>query len=542
MAIAPLASAGLRRGSHWRAEVLDLRLTDGVEVAAYGPAGAAAPIIDGSKVIVNGSFTATGGQPNVYQAGVSHIAEGEENERVRVWVDGVALPRAASLAACSSTPGTSFSATEGEDLPGTNPVTVHVHPPGSTNPATDGKLYEVAVGRRLLDMEGHANGTVRGLYVRRIGGETGVYGGPNALIERVVAAEGHKHNVALEYGTVRDTISLYGEPGDPYGDQHVAYADAPTGTEEVLWERCGAIGHGSAVVESNMDGWLAHTASGASYDFRRLMWRQCWAVGLHGSAITPEAESYTILGFYGRDLGDYLMRGIGPFTASYVQCESAILLVPAALTAGQVVTVRDSVVYDVNAVASHIENTLGTGGIVRLRNCVVYATNSTRTIDLRNGFTLDMEDCLVVVGRPGDTVQPLYLRATATPCTFLGDRNVYCVLDGGTGHSFHYRGTDYTFANWKAATGEDDNSILITETQLGTLLAGDPSDGDFSLDPDCALAFVNGDPVIETLGPRNHWDWNARAVAAGPPTAWPDVPDSLADALAYQKDPAGWAF
>ena len=145
-AVSPPANSNiwLKRGSYWRE---DLNVTgygggtllNGNQIGAYG--SGARPILDAADVISAGSWTKTGGLTNVYQATVtlagtySGQAAGMGN---RIWEDGVRLTYVANTTLVDSTPGS----WTGPTRPTGGADVIYVHATGSTNPASNGRVYE----------------------------------------------------------------------------------------------------------------------------------------------------------------------------------------------------------------------------------------------------------------------------------------------------------------------------------------------------------------------------------------------------------------
>ena len=131
--------------------------------------------------------------------------------------------------------------------------------------------------------------------------------------------------------------------------------------------------------------------------------------------------------------------------------------------------------------------------------------------------------------------------------------------------------TYQTLADWQTATsGQDANSVYIlpadqvagganalwlgyTEAAALTDLATiGPAVGDFRINPSARVyggdntayigTYADGTTPITEAGPQLHWNWNTRAAVAGPPTRWPDVPETLAESRTYISDPAAWNF
>lgn len=132
-ALAAGDTVGLRRGSVWHAEGFYAPSLDGVVFGAYG--AGPRPKIIGSAVAENANFSKTDGQTNVYQVDVT--LPGGSGNWVNVFEDDDFLVAAADLSGCDSTAGSYYLADHNAES-----ATLYVHPTGSTDPTSDGKLYE----------------------------------------------------------------------------------------------------------------------------------------------------------------------------------------------------------------------------------------------------------------------------------------------------------------------------------------------------------------------------------------------------------------
>lgn len=160
------------------------------------------PLFDASNV-AGATWTATGGQANVWQISVSTTASGGTAYYLSVWENGIELADAGSLANCNSTAGTFWSG--GSNQTG-DPGILYVHPTGSGNPNSNGKTYEYpARPSGVISYLGGTseNGTqVAFVSTRRNQQNNGslVLGYAGAA-KHVLAIEGAKHSV-YNLGTV----------------------------------------------------------------------------------------------------------------------------------------------------------------------------------------------------------------------------------------------------------------------------------------------------------------------------------------------------
>lgn len=295
--IAEGTSVGLIRDGHWR-EFLDL--PDGARVGPYGTG--ADPILDASNIAANASFTKTAGRTNVYQIEWVHdIGDADGKRKFSVWEGGARLIRATSEANCDATAG-SFYAPDPEEA---TTQTIFVHPKGSTNPTSDGKLYEITA-REFAVLVGE-NGIVEDIHGLRAGHNDGVivaYDG--ATIRRGTAEDGTVHNVLMGSGVIEDTIltKIEGGPSAGNATMFVAYGDAGL---NITCRRVRAIG--SYPVAANRTGTVGFYSHASSSYAGTLTFEDCYAENVN-TAIGGDCDSVIVTGLETLDV----TNGVGATT------------------------------------------------------------------------------------------------------------------------------------------------------------------------------------------------------------------------------------
>lgn len=204
-------------------------------------------------------------------------------------------------------------------------------------------------------------------------------------------------------------------------------------------------------------------------------------------------------------------------------------------------------------------NGLGAPGTIKIRNGVFHLSAGAGHWFVQyaelNGATIQFENCIFWIAESGSAamtastwtsgilsvfrcifILPNGGRSIAVPAgvTYTGNNNVFLgplVWD--------YQGSQkITLAAWRIAGGQDANSIALDAADLATLFSGDTDAGDYRLNGGGAGA----EAAVLSAGPQFHWDFNTRAVVAGPPTAYPDIPTTLAEHETYIGDPEAWDF
>lgn len=243
----------LKCGSHWREE-LNIGNYSRVAVIAYGEGEK--PLLDASDIIASGSWTKTAGLTNVYQQtlGLNNVASGF----LSVWEDAARLTRATSAALCDSSPGSMYASTDN----GTS-TTIYIHPTGSSNPTSNGKVYEYSARNYGLGGRGADYLTVRGIATRRnanIGGS--LWTGRYARIVDCKASDGNNHCLQYKDGSYLERVTAedcYYTLDQP--THFVCYEDVPIGLG-VQHVKCVARQNGA---QPTAYGFFAHRSSGGHF-------------------------------------------------------------------------------------------------------------------------------------------------------------------------------------------------------------------------------------------------------------------------------------
>lgn len=531
-------SVALAKGSTWR-ESLDLSSLDNVTVQTFGSGNA--PIITGADVETGWTVHTT--HANVYEASVAHEAGG--TERGTVYEDGVLLNRVADAATCQSTAG-SFVIVQGSD--GT-PWNMQIHPSDSGNPTSNGMTYEVSV--RADPFLGGIGLTMVGPIEVKAGLNNNGWIDVSALdatVSRTLTTYGTKHHGLIRSGSLTDAVVYENDAATASEASNVAWvfyapdADGLVGSVTRLFGIGGTAGSG----RRNVRLLYAHDGSANEYD----------TINVTGSAVVdmsggfgPTANNVTMDGVFCRNselsnpftnvgvikrlLGDDIPDGaclnvqfIG--SSPTVLFEDIALYAPSAAVGESISRPEDAGTYTYNQLA-YVSD--GNYSLIRSYNANTKAFTVTKCILMGKGTTL--------------------LRMDNAGETYTGDYNIFDGSPGYVGNRY-LNNTYTTLADWQTAVSADANSVYITAAQKANLWLGDPTTGDFRINPSAEVTgsdgtiytgtFADGTTPITDAGPQTYWDWNARASAAGPPTTWPDVPETLSEAQTYIAAPAAWDF
>jgi len=301
-------SAGLKRGSEWREQLTMPGI--GCSVHAYG--AGARPILNAANIVAAGDWSKTGGLTNVYQASVT-LAAVYTSQYVNMLEDDSLLTRVANTAACDAAPGSYYPSAE------FGAITLYIHPKASTDPTSDGKLYEVTA-RNYGYASFYANCSVNGIETRNNQNNSGslVLGAINNSASDCYAKNGNSHNVFASDGCTLTDVTAYRRNWSTTSTLFVTNADAPAGLG-VTYTRCIA----------RMDSITAATGfyhhRNVSGGFGTITFNDCQAinctVGFAGtnanqvhnrSIVTGATNSIRIDGVNTWTLNDCVFTGVNP--------------------------------------------------------------------------------------------------------------------------------------------------------------------------------------------------------------------------------------
>ncbi|WP_197020259.1 hypothetical protein [Hyphomonas sp. CY54-11-8] len=510
-------------GSEWR-EPLELSSLSGVSVTGIGALPAnGLPIVRGDDVVTG--WTAHATLSNVWEkTGWTHDASG--TERLIMFKDDALMTRIADAA--SLTADGQFVTAVGSDG---SPWTLQIY--STTDPNSDGSVYEAGKRRRGIFLGN--SGTVSLLETARTLANNGSFDTLNktgASVSRMVSADGGKHNHSIGSGEVTDIVTFRSDPptvSEPANTLFVAYVDNPTSLS-VAYTRCFAA---DTAPVNGVTGFYSHGASSPSDYFASLTMDQCGASGVK-SGFSGLSLARTLTNIYtrktpqpvaGNDGTLIVRRGIFDMSNPGNGLFDKIVFTKLTAAGSLSVTFVDCIFY--SADASGVEMIrFNTVGAFTFTNCIFYSgsANRPKMIQLAGwaGSTMNVNGCIFY--GPGS-----YMLDIPSTVTYVGNNNVFYNPTGNV--NLRFNSTNYTdIASWRTATGQDASSVIANPDFSGTV-----ANGDFRLT-------ASGGADAIGAGVQNHWGWNTRAIVSGPPSVWPVIPESQADARDYCLDPEAWDF
>lgn len=178
-------------------EQLDGTPFSGCRIFAYG--SGKLPTIDGADTAANASFVVDGTHANVYNQTLTYESD-IPGHYLSMWEDGVRLFYVDDKATCQATPG-SWTAEEVDAFTeATGSQVFSIHPYGSTNPTTDGKLYEYSA-RGFCVASGHGWSVNNIRTKRQINNNGSFVLSINSVANGCIFEDGVKHNAFGESNT-----------------------------------------------------------------------------------------------------------------------------------------------------------------------------------------------------------------------------------------------------------------------------------------------------------------------------------------------------
>ena len=533
---------GLKCGSFWR-ESLNLSNLTMPSVLPYGSGDP--PRVSGLNVVTGWSLV--GGTTNVWAASVSQ--DSSQTSRMRVFENGVELARVLDQATCDITSG-SFVIQVGSD--GT-PWPCRIHPSDNGNPNSNGKTYEVTV--RTVVVQGPVNCSISGVETDSAldnNGSVDLVSRTGGTLSCIIAANGSKHNWGMGDGTASDCFAYLADTvtaAEPSNTTIIGFLNDASGKTWVV-KRCGVAG---ICPGTDSD------AHGSPNGFASTTAEQIWVIN---------TENFT--GSWTTNRGS-LYRGVlgPPVNLGSLQMVIADILAthtPAGLSSYGTTSLNDCCILKQQS-TTYDEVFRPSAGQSTFTNCSLYC-NTSLSAGHDSVWFNNMSASASLTMRNSVVFYAYNQMQVTAGATYIGDYNVFIA---GIPDSpswlvlFNWQGTNIgTLAAWQAASRQDANSVYLLRADqtsgndnafwLGVALGlnNGPADGDWRVNSNARTYdgnntarigyFADGTTPITQAGAQNHWDWNARAPASGPPTRFPVPPTDLPGARAYIKSPTSWVF
>jgi hypothetical protein len=497
---------------------------DSITVTSYG--AGRYPIINGADIIT--SWSKTGGYTNIYEADVT--TENVDEDEHPVYENNETLISATSLANLDATAGAYFAT-----INSPTSVTIYLHTTDSDNPSSNGNVYEVPV-RDVLEAGDHVRfSRIHGVKsLNRAGmASTYRYGEKRELI----VEDGTGHN-EINAGGIIEGVTALNAKLQAASTFFVSY-DATPQSLRATYNHCYAI-NTRENEDIDQSGFYAHGTGNNEWQYVAFI--NC-GVSRLSTVANPVADSVIIkdgvfLNVENISLSNSNVDGRG----SYQDIQGNQLLI-----VGDVVSAMpekgqfyNNGVYITGSSSTHAFSSTVTDTL-DLRNNTFYISDG-RSFIRQGAGTSGTEKCSnynnIYFGRPGS-----FYHVEVAASGYSGDYNIYFAKNNGGTNLIQVEvgGVTYTtLASFQAAVpGHEENSVYLTPDQAKYFWAGDPATGDFRINPDAEVTWVdpvdatynNGNDIIKTI--RGTFPDGTPLSEAGVlpsfPVGWRPMPYSVED-------------
>jgi len=456
---------GLERGEVWR-EMLDLETLTGVGVVGVGDTSDPLPTLNGADIASPGGFSLAATYTNTYQITWTHdIADFISKRKIGVWENGTRLKWVSTVALCEAEAGTFHISSS--SIP--NPVTVYVHPTGDTNPASDGKTYEITAREYGLRVGDSYN--VRNVHTTKQANHDGSFvGGFNGYGYGILSTEGVVHNQWVGVGSTHEYCVAYNcEPSTWRNLGATLFITYDTdGGAGATYRHCYAYTD-SAVTEVHAT-FYAHTPGGGPV-LDLVTYENCYAYSGYATFNAADTSAMAVQDCFmeypaGRsNTSGGVGTTNGTTTVDNLTAINCSRLFPYATD----LTVRDLRAYIGEAVS---------GGLFFVTDADVQDSTFIYDSALGEGSTGLFNSTSDAAIFANNVVQNSGFRALRTDDTIASDYNVIRSPAVSTKLYYYVGATNYTWADWIVQTGGDANSTL--QASNATSIVTDAAGNDFS--------------------------------------------------------------
>jgi hypothetical protein len=426
-------SLGLACGSQFREQFT--APADGVAVVAYG--AGAKPILNCSDLIPAAAWSKTAGLNNVYQATVP-IESAPGATFIGCWENDARLSYQTSMAAVDANAG-SYTLSDTSSSP-VSPVVIYVSASDGSNPASNGKTYEYSHRSYGLMAKGASACGIGGIETRRnLHTDGSLALGTSSVAANCVAADGQYHSVWIS-----ENCKLFGVVAN--GAFH------PASISMFYWYGAFA---GGTLSFTNCQALLASYTAGAGIGFggtgsgalSEISYSNCVSENCDEAFGGTLAQTLVLQGCHiaGPCSNGVAANGAMSVTLSGLTVDSLTVRLLAGLPNGATISISGLNATSPNGACAVFLN--GSSGTTLSISDSVVAGFQLVSADSTPGFNFSFLGNQV----PSGAYDLFWLNPA--PATMTSDHNtVYA------GAHVQWGVTDYTWAAYKAATGQDAHS------------------------------------------------------------------------------------
>ena len=440
------------------------------------------PIIDGSSII----NTPTLVSGNVWQTTNTYVST--DTGRHMLMEDGVPMQPVASQAECEALPN-SYVVTSGDSF-AAGVKTIMFHTSDNASPLSNGKAYST----NLRDCIKPLNDVIRqSIKIKNIDVQysfyqtpLAIFGSINGVLDNCRAKYGNKHNVFIaDYGIGKNIIAYDAELQGEYGrtaTMYVAYSATADVNKTFKWENCVAIQDiRKTGIRRGLTGFLDHAPVA---NFKKGYILNCYGKGLDVPFSTDSVMLEVNNCYFEKVKSKVISANANNNNIVKNSFFSRNFI-------GDTTDEKGSPIYKNNTYINHAYNNCSTANMT-IDNCLFYGGNKIKSqtslmgdSPTKGALSLKMNNT-IIFGYG-------YFLMGTIGTNYVANYNVFYNTKGISFRAT-YNGIVFydDFTGWQTATGQDSQSVYLTDTQAKTFFLTDPTTGVVTINPFAEVTSSNG--------------------------------------------------
>lgn len=422
---------------------------------------------------------------------------------------------------------------------------LYIHPIDSGDPEVGSLVYAASTREFSCESRG-TNSQIVGVETRRNGHSDGSLVIGDGSLKSCIMAQGHVHN-ALSGSLIAEDcffINPRKTASTSEGVMLVLYNSNLSGKTGIL-TRCFFIDDSDGGATSNVSGLYAHGQSGGDELDSFIASEVCFADLLNPGG--PKSKVFQLSNSYLKDVGGIPVGypGLGTtYTEHSTVIDTCFVKFTKNLQAVRPVgfsyKLKNSCFFwqSVRAFLQYYT----TGLNIDIDSISIYIASGPGGFQDGGFFPSSIKVNRMIIA--GANATGLYHLLVKDGTTYIGDYNIFCRTEFSPFIAQWHGATVSTLSSWQSLSGQDSNSVYLTAAQFTTFWLGNPSEGDFRINPSAQVTagngtvytgvFPDGTPIT-SAGAQQHFDWETMSVKSGPPTHWPDahIPRTLEEIEMY---------
>ena len=441
------------------------------------------PVIDGSSVIATPTLVSG----NVYTTTNTYNTSTTSSIRPMILENGVPMQPVGTQAECEAL-ANSYVALVGDGVVN-GTYSIMFHTSDSVSPLTNGKAYRTNTRDALNPLnDSTSNCTARNLEVRYSVYLTNlpIIGGNGHKIESCNSRYGTKHNIYVSGNSiVKDCVAYGSELQGEYGKTatlFVAYKSIADGTETYTFDNCAAIMDLKKQGQKLGLGQIAFLSHCGIGKMKIGKLNNCYSRGC-ATSFGLSTTNIEINNCYFEKMSDKCIANISDTTSIKNSFFEVAYL-------NNTTNEQGDVAYKNTTFINHRYGDCNTATI-DLSNCLFYGGNSIKyqsymmgTSGTSGALSLKMYNT-IIFGYQNFT-------HGVVGTAYEGNYNVFYRTSSNQLRAY-YNGVQYqTLATWQTATGQDANSVYLTDAQSKTFFLTNPTTGVVTINPYATVTASNG--------------------------------------------------